>query len=66
MQTGSGFIKMEESNTNSSSSSNGSCFRIASDANVNAWDEHASSKGNPATNDWTPSAQTQTVAIYFF
>lgn len=64
MQTGSGFIKMEESNSNSSS--NGSCSRIASDANANAWDHRASnsskSKGNPATNDWVPSAQTKTVS----
>lgn len=69
MQTGSGFIKMEEANSNSNSNTKGRCFEIAADPDVNAWNRHASDsssgsgtgKGNPATNDWIPSAQTHTV-----
>ncbi|KAJ3682678.1 hypothetical protein LUZ60_012905 [Juncus effusus] len=46
--TGSGFIKMEKSNVNS--------FELAQ--NVDTCDHCTSCKGNPATNEWIPSAET--------
>ncbi|KAB1225777.1 hypothetical protein CJ030_MR1G005306 [Morella rubra] len=42
--TGTGFIKMEQSN--------GKCFDLASDSDTSC---HASCHCNPATNDWVPS-----------
>ncbi|XP_020107717.1 uncharacterized protein LOC109723682 [Ananas comosus] len=46
--TGTGFIKMEKSN--------GSSFQITPD--TDASDGHVSCRGNPATNEWIPSADT--------
>lgn len=45
--TGKGFIKMDD---------NGKSYYIAPDSDLT---HHASSKGNPATNDWIPSADNQ-------
>ncbi|XP_048504366.1 uncharacterized protein LOC104900015 isoform X2 [Beta vulgaris subsp. vulgaris] len=46
--TGKGFIKMENDN--------GEKYYISPDTDLT---HHASSKGNPATNDWIPSADDQ-------
>ncbi|KAK9279849.1 hypothetical protein L1049_013531 [Liquidambar formosana] len=43
--TGTGFIKMENAN--------GTCFSVAPSCETSC---HASCQGNPATNDWIPSA----------
>ncbi|KAK1588914.1 hypothetical protein Q3G72_028553 [Acer saccharum] len=43
--TGTGFIKMEDANCK--------CFGLALNTNTSC---HGSCKGNPATNDWIPSA----------
>ncbi|KAL5991585.1 hypothetical protein ACLOJK_012494 [Asimina triloba] len=45
--TGTGFIKMENGN--------GSCFSLTKDSDTA---HHASCGGNPATNEWIPSADT--------
>ncbi|KAL2898807.1 Zinc transporter foi [Bienertia sinuspersici] len=46
--TGKGFIRMEDGN--------GKSYQIAPDLGLS---HHASSQGNPATNDWIPSADDQ-------
>ncbi|XP_050204022.1 uncharacterized protein LOC126654027 isoform X2 [Mercurialis annua] len=51
-QTGTGFIKMEDANEKG--------FSLASDSVTSC---HASSKGNPATNDWIPAASSDTVTF---
>jgi hypothetical protein len=71
MQTGSGFIKMEDSNRNTNG--NGRCFEIAPasappaapapDMQYSISTCASCSKGNPATNDWIPSSQTCTVQL---
>ncbi|KAL5709246.1 hypothetical protein ACHQM5_019957 [Ranunculus cassubicifolius] len=43
--TGTGFIGVDAANSN--------CFKLEADADT---EHHSSSKGNPATNDWIPSA----------
>ena len=48
--TGTGFISMDKSN--------GSCFKLTPE--MDASDCHVCCKGNPATNDWIPSADTVT------
>ncbi|XP_050204021.1 uncharacterized protein LOC126654027 isoform X1 [Mercurialis annua] len=50
--TGTGFIKMEDANEKG--------FSLASDSVTSC---HASSKGNPATNDWIPAASSDTVTF---
>ncbi|WVZ56392.1 hypothetical protein U9M48_006932 [Paspalum notatum var. saurae] len=47
-QTGMGFIKMDKAQ--------GASFKLAQDPD--ATERHASCKGNPATNEWIPSADT--------
>ncbi|KAL6648396.1 hypothetical protein ACP70R_012620 [Stipagrostis hirtigluma subsp. patula] len=46
--TGTGFIKMDKTH--------GASFELSEDAD--AGERHASCKGNPATNEWIPSADT--------
>ncbi|KAJ1297819.1 hypothetical protein BS78_01G406500 [Paspalum vaginatum] len=46
--TGTGFIKMDKAQ--------GASFKLAEDPD--ATERHASCKGNPATNEWIPSADT--------
>lgn len=47
-QTGTGFIKMDKAK--------GAPFKLSEDPN--AEERHASCRGNPATNEWIPSADT--------
>ncbi|KAF5200178.1 maternal effect embryo arrest [Thalictrum thalictroides] len=49
--TGTGFIGMETTNSN--------CFKLEADS---TGESHASCKGNPATNDWIPSAPDTTIS----
>ena len=46
LQTGTGFIKMDKPT--------GASFELSEDPDTT--ERHASSKGNPATNEWIPSA----------
>jgi hypothetical protein len=54
LQTGTGFIKMDKPSADAS-------FHLSDDPDAS--ERHASCKGNPATNEWIPSADTVTVLV---